>query len=327
MQKKRKELSSSSVFRNERGAIDLASIMVGIIVIGLIGGTIAATIFAVIPWAQDNAAKQQLDSIVSAENAYMGMSSAVPSPLPAGYATNSFADSAGLSGSNLLQAGSNYCVVTANAGKSYQGYAASSSGNIWSVNDQNSNPISFTGTLPTSCQFITSTVNPPSTPVPTPTDTLPPASATSPVLLQSWDFQTVASTIDWEHNTTTSSNVGNSTPPYSQSPATSGFAFRTTWYYTAGISDFSTSANIQNLVVGKNYRITGYIYKDSGTPPVNIRVGSSQSPAVSATGIWTKTVVEFTAVSTTQEVKLYTSNFTGSSATTYYDNIKIERIS
>ena len=51
------------VFKNEDGAIDLASIMVGVIVVGLIGGVIAATVFAVIPWAQDNAAKQQLDSL------------------------------------------------------------------------------------------------------------------------------------------------------------------------------------------------------------------------------------------------------------------------
>ena len=61
-------------FKNEAGAIDLASIMVGIIVIGLIGGVIAATVFAVIPWAQDNAAKQQLDSVVSAQSAYLGLS-------------------------------------------------------------------------------------------------------------------------------------------------------------------------------------------------------------------------------------------------------------
>lgn len=61
-------------FKNEDGAIDLASIMVGIIVIGIIGGVIAATVFAVIPWAQDNGAKQQLDSVASAESAYIGLS-------------------------------------------------------------------------------------------------------------------------------------------------------------------------------------------------------------------------------------------------------------
>jgi type II secretory pathway pseudopilin PulG len=65
-------------FKNEAGAIDLASIMVGIIVIGLIGGVIAATVFAVIPWAQDNAAKQQLDSVANAQSAYLGLSADGP---------------------------------------------------------------------------------------------------------------------------------------------------------------------------------------------------------------------------------------------------------
>jgi type II secretory pathway pseudopilin PulG len=60
-------------FCNEEGAIDLASIMVGIIVIGLVGGVIAATVFAVVPWAQDNAARQQLDNVGSAQNAYLGL--------------------------------------------------------------------------------------------------------------------------------------------------------------------------------------------------------------------------------------------------------------
>ena len=67
--------NTKEAFKNEAGAIDLASIMVGIIVIGLIGGVIAATVFAVIPWAQDNAAKQQLDSVASAQSAYIGLSS------------------------------------------------------------------------------------------------------------------------------------------------------------------------------------------------------------------------------------------------------------
>lgn len=59
----------NEVFRNEDGAIDLASIMVGIIIIGLIGGVIAATVFSVIPWSQDNAAKDQLSRVVQAEHA------------------------------------------------------------------------------------------------------------------------------------------------------------------------------------------------------------------------------------------------------------------
>lgn len=58
--------------RSTQAAIDLASIMVGIIVIGIIGGVIGATVFAVIPWAQDNAAKAELDAVKQAQNVYAG---------------------------------------------------------------------------------------------------------------------------------------------------------------------------------------------------------------------------------------------------------------
>lgn len=70
-----KRKSAREAFTNESGAIDLGSIMVGIIVIGIIGGVIAATVFAVIPWSQDNAAKSSLDSVATAESAYAGFTS------------------------------------------------------------------------------------------------------------------------------------------------------------------------------------------------------------------------------------------------------------
>ncbi|QNE48712.1 hypothetical protein F1C58_16775 (plasmid) [Glaciihabitans sp. INWT7] len=51
-----------------RGAIDLASIMVGVLVIGVIGSVIAVSVFAVIPWAQNSAAQQSLGSVRTAES-------------------------------------------------------------------------------------------------------------------------------------------------------------------------------------------------------------------------------------------------------------------
>lgn len=71
--------------QSSKGAIDLASIMVGIVVIGLIGGVIAATVFTVIPWAQDNAAKQQLSSIATAQSAYAGFAASEISGLSSLY--------------------------------------------------------------------------------------------------------------------------------------------------------------------------------------------------------------------------------------------------
>ena len=147
-----------------------------IIVIGLIGGTIAATVFAVIPWAQDNAAKQQLNSIVQAENAYMGLSAASTSSLPSGSRTNSFANSAELQAANLLTSGPTYCAIPTNNNQGFAGYAKSASGAIWSVTDDNTTPILYTGSLPADCQFIVTSGTPADTPEayidPTPTKTI-----------------------------------------------------------------------------------------------------------------------------------------------------------
>lgn len=154
---KNRKISVKEAFRNEGGAIDLASIMVGIIVIGLIGGVIAATVFAVIPWSQDNAAKHQLDSIVAAQSAYMGLASDSPSALPAGHKANSFANSELLASANLLQKGSTYCAVTTDEGKGYQGFSQSSSGVIWTVTNKNTKPVThdkIESPLPSDCSFI-----------------------------------------------------------------------------------------------------------------------------------------------------------------------------
>jgi len=145
-------------FRNEEGAIDLSSIMVGIIVIGLIGGVIAATIFAVIPWTQDNAAKQQLDSVSSAESAYMGLSSAVPMALPPGSNANTFGSSVQLQAANLLTPGASYCVSSSADGKSYVAYSQSASGQVFTATDKNSKPVAFNGALPSECNFIMASI-------------------------------------------------------------------------------------------------------------------------------------------------------------------------
>ena len=137
------------VLKSSRAAIDLASIMVGIIVIGLIGGVIAATVFAVIPWSQDNAAKQQLDSVASAESAYRGLSADKDSGLKdaSSSPTNSadanqvvlnsaFTGSKGLSTNNLLQESDTYCVISSTDGADYTAYVKSGSGAIYTRNSK-----------------------------------------------------------------------------------------------------------------------------------------------------------------------------------------------
>jgi surface protein len=60
--------------RGTRGAIDLASIMVGVLVIGIVGGVISATTFAVVPFAQDEAAKGGLAAVNTAQSAAFTLS-------------------------------------------------------------------------------------------------------------------------------------------------------------------------------------------------------------------------------------------------------------
>jgi len=141
---KNKAASSSvkSAFTNEDGAIDLASIMVGIIVIGLIGGVIAATVFAVIPWAQDNAAKQQLDSIASAENAYLGLSTDANNGVFTTDGRGSFADRTALSGANLYASTAPGRVATTGVGSAthYAAAVQSGSGKIFYITDTKTSP-------------------------------------------------------------------------------------------------------------------------------------------------------------------------------------------
>jgi hypothetical protein len=153
-------LKLHQVLKSSRAAIDLASIMVGIIVIGLIGGVIAATVFAVIPWAQDNAAKQQLDPIASAESAYRGLSTskdanlqdAASSPTSATdpnqvVLNSAFTGSLGLAKNNLLNLSETgaYCVVATADGKDYHGYSKSGSGKWFYITSGKTQATTYTG--------------------------------------------------------------------------------------------------------------------------------------------------------------------------------------
>lgn len=156
-------LKLHQVLKSSRAAIDLASIMVGIIIIGLIGGVIAATVFAVIPWAQNNAAKQQLDSVVSAESSYRGLSAdkdtalqnSASSPTsttdPNQVVLNAtFTGSAGLAKNNLLALNANglYCVIATTDGKDYHAYSKSGSGQWYYATSGKTQPSEYTGTTP-----------------------------------------------------------------------------------------------------------------------------------------------------------------------------------
>ena len=139
-------ISLRAALRSSRGAIDLASIMVGVIIIGLIGGVIAATVFAVIPWSQDKAAKQQLDSVHTAQNAFFGLSSDPSQDLTNGK-KNSFANSTELAQSNLLAKNVGYCTVATEDNKNYVGFSKSASGKWFTASNSKKQAVEYAGTV------------------------------------------------------------------------------------------------------------------------------------------------------------------------------------
>lgn len=242
-----RSVSARTVFKNETGAIDLASIMVGIIVIGMIGGVVAATVFTVIPWSQDNAAKQQLDSIASAESAYMGLSSAVPSPLPAGYAANSFGNSAQLAAANLLTTGTTYCAVTPADGKSYTGYSKSASGKVWFMTDKNTKPQLLTDPVPAECGFTANGTAATPAPYVDPTPTIT-------TLTYKCDT-TISGTLPWRTNLTGTETWDDGSSPKTYTNATlntsktlnAGVTYKVTLDGT--YKTFNTAGTSSNLAV------------------------------------------------------------------------------
>ncbi|HEX9086498.1 MAG TPA: hypothetical protein VF867_03100 [Arthrobacter sp.] len=63
-------LRVTDAFKNEAGAFDLPSILVGVVVVGILTAGVLASIFGVIPFSQDKGAQQNLGAIVTAEGVY-----------------------------------------------------------------------------------------------------------------------------------------------------------------------------------------------------------------------------------------------------------------
>lgn len=168
------------VFRSNQGAIDLASIMVGIIVIGLIGGVISATIFVVIPWAQDHAAKEQLVAVSSAQNAHAGLSASGEfSSLPASLYGNLqglnssglFRPANGVSTNGDYSADLKLCSVSNSGGKDFTSAILSDSGRTFQVVTAGAKPTLASIGMPTCLGLIQPDGKPeirPGSPIPPP---------------------------------------------------------------------------------------------------------------------------------------------------------------
>ncbi len=107
---------------NEAGAFDLPSILTGAVVVGVLTVGVLGSIFGVIPFAQDNSAKQDLSAIKTAEGvaktqrgSYVGKDALLALKLvsPLSTDTQVYADSAGFCAMTVSQTGRIYSVTSA----------------------------------------------------------------------------------------------------------------------------------------------------------------------------------------------------------------------
>lgn len=131
------------MLRSTGGAFDLPSILVGVVVVGILTAGVLASIFGVIPFAQDSGARQDLFSYRTAE----GVAKAKDSR---------YLDSAGLGLAGYVQKTANTAVGTDAAGTCYVGVAISGSGKMFYSTDKSADPQELTTASVTGCVSWTS---------------------------------------------------------------------------------------------------------------------------------------------------------------------------
>ena len=127
----------ADAFKNEDGAFDLPSILVGVVVVGVLTAGVLASIFGVIPFAQDKGAQQDLGAIATAEGVYKAKGTSTLAP-GASYG----ADIAALQGEKLI--GSDVKVGVSGDAGSWSAATKSGSGKTWVASSTNSTPVEYT---------------------------------------------------------------------------------------------------------------------------------------------------------------------------------------
>lgn len=130
-----------TVWRGEKGGFDLASIMTGIIVAGILGAVTATTFLAVIPWFQDKTAKDDLRLIQIAEDSHYTD-------------RGSYGEMSALKANKYLHKTTStkkVCVDKTTVANSYTAYVTSSSGTIFRISSADSSPVKATS-IPANCK-------------------------------------------------------------------------------------------------------------------------------------------------------------------------------
>ncbi|MBG0738648.1 hypothetical protein IV500_04335 [Paeniglutamicibacter antarcticus] len=131
-------LQTARALANERGAFDLPSIIVGVVVVGILTAGVLAAIFGVIPFAQDHGARQDLGAVRTAE----GVSKAKESH---------YQPSTGLQTSGYLHPSPVVAVGADTAGSCYVAIAVAGSGNLFYDTNATGSPQPYTTGTDTGC--------------------------------------------------------------------------------------------------------------------------------------------------------------------------------
>lgn len=119
----------AGALRSSSGAFDLPSIITGVVVVGILAAGILAAIFGVIPFVQNNAAKQDLMAVNTAQGVTYAKDG------------QKYRDLAGLEDAGLVSLDAEKMeVTTSNEGKGFRAVATSGTGQKWFITHENSVP-------------------------------------------------------------------------------------------------------------------------------------------------------------------------------------------
>lgn len=117
----------------QAGAFDLPSIAVGVLAVGILALGVMAAVFGVIPWTQDNAARQDLTAVRTAEGVSLVRDGV-------------FYHSAGLANARYLPPSERVDVAVNTAGTCYVGLAKSATGKMFYATNSGNDPRELTPT-------------------------------------------------------------------------------------------------------------------------------------------------------------------------------------
>jgi hypothetical protein len=127
-----------SALRSQSGAFDLTSVLVGSAVVAILVGGVATNAFGVIPWAHDNAARQELDVIRTAQGA-------------AKVREGRFSNNAALGASGYLTSADGVATASDEAGSCYTSVSKSSSNKVFISTSNATAPVEFTSPTQQTC--------------------------------------------------------------------------------------------------------------------------------------------------------------------------------